>query len=225
VALAAFRGAYNAERAAGLSGVPRSTIHYWARNEILVPSVSLSKVKLWSYTDLMGLRTIYWLRRRKISSDGWDIPASSMPAIRRALRELQKLDLELWNAKDNAPSVLVDPSGRLYVNPPSGPEAVATGNRVLDGESFDLIAPFQTRASRAPDLFAPRPHLRILPGKLSGAPHIANTRIETLAVAALAERGFDSQKIERLYPTVRPVALVEAIDLERQLSENLRAAA
>jgi uncharacterized protein (DUF433 family) len=190
-----------------------------------VPSVSASKVKLWSYTDLMGLRTIYWLRRRKVQKDGWDIPPSSMPAVRRALHELQMLDLELWNAQDNAPAVLVDPSGRLYVNPPSGPEAVATGDRVLDGESFDLIAPFETRTSRAPDLFAPRPHLRILPGKLSGAPHIANTRIETLAVAALAGRGFDSQKIQRLYPNVRPVAFVEAVDLERQLSENLRAVA
>jgi uncharacterized protein (DUF433 family) len=225
VAVAAFRGAYTAERAAALSGVPKSTIHYWARQQILVPSVSISKVKLWSYTDLMGLRTIYWLRRRKIGEDGWDIPASSMPAIRRALHQLRELDLDLWNAVKKAPSVLVAPSGRLYVNPPSGPETVATGDRVLDDQSFDLIAPFETRTSRAPDLFAPRPNLRILPGKLSGAPHIANTRIETLSVAALAERGFDWQKIQRLYPEVRPVALVEAVDLERQLSENLRAAA
>lgn len=53
------RGAYTAERAAALSGVPKSTVHNWARQDILVPSVSAERVKLWSYGDLMALRTIY----------------------------------------------------------------------------------------------------------------------------------------------------------------------
>ena len=59
------RGAYTAERAAALSGVPKSTVHYWARQDILIPSVSAERVKLWSYGDLMALRTIYWLRQTK----------------------------------------------------------------------------------------------------------------------------------------------------------------
>jgi MerR HTH family regulatory protein len=63
VGMGASKGAYPADRAAALSGVPKSTIHYWAREEILVPSISAEKVKLWSYPDLMGLRIIYWLRR------------------------------------------------------------------------------------------------------------------------------------------------------------------
>jgi DNA-binding transcriptional MerR regulator len=52
-------GAYTADRASALSGVPKSTIHYWARTLLLVPTVSASKVKLWSYADLMGVRVIY----------------------------------------------------------------------------------------------------------------------------------------------------------------------
>src|SRR4051794_16328897 len=59
------QGAYTADRAAALSGVPKSTIHWWARNDILIPKVSSTKVKLWSYGDLMSLRVIYWLRRKK----------------------------------------------------------------------------------------------------------------------------------------------------------------
>jgi hypothetical protein len=61
-------GAYSAERAAALSGVPKSTIYYWARNGHLIPSVSKSPL-LWSYTDLLALRTIYWLRRPKKAFD------------------------------------------------------------------------------------------------------------------------------------------------------------
>src|SRR6266536_6691359 len=86
--LADVKGAYPAERAAALSGVPRSTVHYWAKNGILVPSVSPTKVKLWSYADLMGLRTIHWLRQRKITTEGWDVPRTAMPAVRKALKML-----------------------------------------------------------------------------------------------------------------------------------------
>ena len=107
------RGAYPADRAAALSGVPRSTVHYWARHEVLVPSVSPSRVKLWSYPDLMALRTIYWLRQHKVTSQGWDIPASTMPAVRRAIRLLHEVDLDLWT-EDGGPRVAVDPAGEIF---------------------------------------------------------------------------------------------------------------
>lgn len=222
--VAQYRGAYTADRASALSGVPRSTIHYWARKEILVPSVSVTKIKLWSYTDLMGIRTISWLRRRKLGEDGSEIPASTMGAVRQALAALNELDLDLWT-EDGGPTVLVDAAGRIYLDTPDAGPETPHGERPI-AELLDLIAPFETYGVRGPDLQAPRPHLRIVPGKLSGSPHIAHTRIETLAVAALADRGFDSQQIERLYPQVEPpVALQEAIDLERQLVANARVAA
>jgi len=216
------RGAYTADRAAALSGVPWSTVHYWARKEILVPSVSPSRVKLWSYTDLMGLRTISWLRQRKVSTTGWDVPATTMPAVRRALAALANLDVELWS-EEGGPSVRVDLNGEIFILTDWGAER-PDGARPLDEDMLNLIEPFQLRAARGPDLQRPRPNLRIVPGKLSGSPHIAHSRIETLAVAALADRGFDSEKISRLYPQVMPIALVEAVDLERQLTANLRAA-
>jgi DNA-binding transcriptional MerR regulator len=74
-------GAYTADRASALSGVPKSTVHYWSRHELLSPSVSAEKVKLWSYADLMGLRIIYWLRQRKTDSAGAEIPRTSVKAI------------------------------------------------------------------------------------------------------------------------------------------------
>jgi uncharacterized protein (DUF433 family) len=222
--IADYQGAYTADRAAALSGVPRSTTHYWARNEILVPSISPTKVKLWSYTDLMGLRTIYWLRQRKVTSDGWEIPASTMPAVRRALRLLGDLDLELWT-EDSAPPVAVDPSGKIFVLADADTAESIYGERPLHPDFLNLIEPFTTRTTRGPDLQAPRPNLRIVPGKLSGSPHVAYTRLETITIASLRERGFDEGGIQRLYPKVRAIALAEALDLERQLLGNLRAAA
>lgn len=217
-------GAYTAARSAALSGVPWSTVHDWARKGVLVPSVSPTKIKLWSYVDLMGLRTIYWLRKKKTDDEGADIPATTMPVIKHALAMLAELDLELWT-EDAGPSVCVDPSGQVFINTQWGPEAAVSRNRPLDGDLFDLIAPLNTPNTRGPNLHRPSPHLRIVPGKLTGSPHIAHSRIETLAVAALSARGYDRQRIEHLYPAVPPVALVEAVDLEHQLTENLRRAA
>jgi hypothetical protein len=102
-------GAYTADRAAALSGVPLSTIHWWARERILVPSVSATKRRLWSFGDLMGLRTIYWLRRHKTTEAGVDVPATSMSAVRTALASLTTLKVPLWQG--HRPTVLVDGDG------------------------------------------------------------------------------------------------------------------
>src|SRR5258706_565455 len=78
--------AYNADRTGALAGVPKWTVHYWAGGEILIPGVSRERVKLWSFTDLMALRMIDWLRRDKTSPEGKVIAATTMRAIRRALK-------------------------------------------------------------------------------------------------------------------------------------------
>ncbi|MGH2884734.1 MAG: DUF433 domain-containing protein [Solirubrobacteraceae bacterium] len=217
------QGAYTADRASALSGVPKSTIHYWDRTQLLVPSISPERIKLWSYPDLMGLRTIYWLRREKTADDGISIPATSMPTVRRALRGLRDLDLALWT-EELGPSVAVDRSGHIYFDA-AGQVSTLTGQRPLNRDLLDLIAPFETEVGVAPNLYAPRPSLRIVPGKLSGSPHIVKTRIETVAIAALEERGLTEAKIAKLYPMAPPVAIGEALDLEHQLQTHLRSAA
>lgn len=214
------RGAYRADRAAALSGVPRSTVHYWAREQILVPSVSPEKVKLWSYSDLMALRTIAWLRATKTSPDGQVVPATTMRAVRRALGALAELDLDLWQ-DDATPSVGVDRSGQIVIAADDAP-VLPGGQEILDADMLDLLRPFDLgREVHGPDLVAPRPRLRIVPGKLAGAPHVRRTRIETEALAALARRGMQVAKIARLYPAIETADVEQALDLELQLQEGL----
>ena len=213
-------GAYSADRAAALSGVPKSTIHWWARNEILVPNVSATKVKLWSYADLMSLRVIYWLRQRKTTDRGVDVPRTSMPAVRRALKELRALDLPLWQTDE--PTLFVDGSGQIYVKrPQERPETL--DRQLADQDVLDLIAPFSTaEGTRGPDLVRPRPDLRIVPGKVSGSPHVVHTRLETRVLAALAADGYPVDAIQRLYPDVTAAQIEQALELEGQLADNLR---
>jgi len=212
------RGAYTAERAAALSGVPKSTVHHWARKEWLAPSVSATRVKLWSYTDLMGLRAMYWLRHPKPTPDGEEIPPTPMSVIREALAELDRIDLGLWE-EERGYMVRVNRAGEIYVGPAD--ESVPVGGQ-LPLENLDLIEPFESEAGiRGPDLFAPRSRLRIIASKLAGAPHLLRTRLETEALASIATRGIETRKIFDLYPSFDRKAIEQALDLEAQLARNL----
>lgn len=211
-------GAYSAKRASALSGVPQSTIHYWSRTKLLTPSVSAERVKLWSWSDLMGLRIIYWLRQKKTVVPGAEIPRTGMKAIRRGLSRLREIGEPLGHPE--AASLWIDADGEIHVGGPAGPETLA-GQTLIDG-SINLIAPFTTREGlRGPDLAKPRPELRIVPGRLSGSPHIVHTRLETSALFALDRDGVEASTICQLYPYLTTQQLNEALDLERQLEANL----
>jgi uncharacterized protein (DUF433 family) len=215
-------GAYTADRSAALSGVPKSTIHYWARKNVLVPSVSPERVKLWSYMDLLGLRTIYWLRQPK-SREGMDIPRSKMRMVRRALRRLRELDLEIFDQE--RPVIAVTRSGEVIITP-QGARPETLEGQALSPDLIDLIAPFDTEeGTHGPDLQRPSEFVRILPRKLSGAPHVVDTRIATESLYALSVRGFSEDRIADLYPVLPRAAILDALRLEAQLANGFRAAA
>lgn len=213
------KGAYTADRAAALSGVPKSTVHYWARRAILVPSVSAERIKLWSYPDLMALRIIYWLRQSKSSDAGAEVPASTMPKIREALSQLDELDLDLWT-EESGPAVSVDLAGEVILDSDPTAEA-AHRQRVIRDDALDVLEPFVTETARGPHLHKPASKLRIVPGKLGGSPHLVGTRLESQALGSLAIGGLDTPIIYQLYPDFDSEGIDEAIKLEAQLESNL----
>lgn len=219
--VAVYEGCYEAPRAAALSGVPVSTVYDWARKEIVVPSVSAEREKLWSYADLMALRIVYWLRHPKRDAA---VPASPMPEVRRALGRLDELDLDIWaNEGARSSPLLVDRTARIYIA--AADELIDAHGQQVIADCLDLLAPFLDGGEvRGPDLRQPRPRLRIVPGKCAGEPHLLGTRLTTQTVAALVDRGYDIDAVHRLYPDHDPEAIGEAIDLERQLGSYAPAA-
>jgi len=214
----AFGGAYTADRAAALSGVPRSTIYYWARKGHLVPSVSQSQTKLWSYQDLLGLRVLYWLRQPKKAFDR-EVPSTSMSKVRHALQELDRIGIELLEG--GRPVVCVTLDGDIAFDSDAAPLQLVNGQYLHRG-AINLVGVFEgLEGATGPDLVAPRPTLRILPRKLGGAPHLVGTRLPTLPLHTLAERGLSIHQIGRLYPFASREALQDGIDLEKQLARNL----
>lgn len=212
----ALAGCYEARRAAALSGVPVSTVYLWARREIVVPSVSPSRQKLWSYADLMALRIVHWLRHPK-SGRAREVPASPMSQVREALEELERRGLDIWaeNVHQRGSPLRVDISGRVHLADgwPAG-----TGGQQSLADALDLLGSFEVKSHRGPNLIRPRPRLRIIPGKVSGEPHIESSRITTPTVAALCKRFGDTASVAALYPEINPEAITQAFALENYLA-------
>ncbi len=213
---AALAGCYDARRAAALSGVPVSTVYYWARNEVVVPSVSPTRQKLWSYADLMALRIVYWLRHPKPGQAGV-VPASPMPQVREALEELEDRGLDIWAEKPHGSGtpLRVNIDGMVYL---ADGWTAGTHGQLSLVPMLDLLGPFGMGDQHGPDLIRPRPSLRIVPGKVSGEPHLVGSRITTRSVAALHRRFGELAPVAALYPEAPPETIEQAIDLEHSLA-------
>jgi uncharacterized protein (DUF433 family) len=141
-----------------------------------------------------------------------------MPVVREALAELDRIDLDLWE-EERGFMVRVDRSGAVHVGPDDDSKPIG---QQLPLENLDLIEPFESESGiRGPDLVAPRPQLRIVPGKMAGAPHLLRTRLETEALASISRRGVEKANVYRLYPNFDRAAIDQALDLETQLARNL----
>ena len=78
--------------------------------------------------------------------------------------------------------------------------------------------PSECDGQRGPDLLRPRPNLRIIPGRVSGEPHLAGSRITTQVAAALYRNITDVEKIAALYPGFGARIFEEAIEFEYSLA-------
>jgi len=217
--LAAEEGCYEALRASALSGVPLSTVYYWAKTGVVVPSISPVREKLWSYADLMGLRIVSWLRHPKRVAHEV-VPASPMREVRETLAFLDSSGIDLWHQGINpSGALLVDRGGKIWVRSSDGAIVDHAGRSTLDLQAsyLELLAPYSTQGHAGPDLIRPRPRLRIVPLKVAGEPHIVGSRITSRTLAALRIRGFDPTVIADMYGLDKE-SVDQALDLERQLA-------
>jgi uncharacterized protein (DUF433 family) len=221
------RGVYDADRAAALAGVPKSTLHYWARTGFYPPSISPGpRVRLWSWADLLALRAIDWLRREEETSNvqqssrGYaGIPRVATRTIRLALDELAKRGIPRERLID---VLAASQTGDLLVRV-TGEQTVkaAPGRQLPIPDLLVFVRPY----AGAPNLLQPRPLLRIIPGKLHGEPHVVGTRIGSATLYALEEAGYTIEQVRRMYPDVSAEALDQALNLEHSLRTSGQRAA
>jgi uncharacterized protein (DUF433 family)/DNA-binding transcriptional MerR regulator len=201
-----------------LSGASVDQLAYWRKKTatarpLLVPETKAAGRFLYSWADVLALRTIAYLRSEK-----------SLPRIRAAVDTLRRLEASEWDHL--ASYTLVSTPTSIFVQTPRGAllDLQKHPGTVLDETLMrDVMEPFRTKSGRrVPALERPRPQLRVHPSILGGYPVVADTRVPFDVVAGLAEEGWPAAEIISLYPTVEVGAIRDARAFAKQVANAVR---
>jgi uncharacterized protein (DUF433 family)/DNA-binding transcriptional MerR regulator len=196
-----------------LTGATPRQLGYWRRKTtaappLLVPEAERGGRYLYSWADVVALRSIVYLRRKK-----------SLPKIRRAVAALRQLEADDW--EHLAEYRLVRTAETIIVQTPRGDilDLERSPGTILDEILMeDVLGPFKVNGTKVPALRQPRPHLAVHPRILNGFPVIAGSRVPFHLVAALADEGASSAEIVEIYPSVDPRGVPDAQDFAHQVA-------
>jgi uncharacterized protein (DUF433 family) len=197
-----------------LTGATIPQLAYWRKrtssaSPLLIPEGKRGSRYLYSWADVVALRSIVYLRQEK-----------SLPRIRLAVSRLRKLEAEDWTHL--AAYRLVATRTTILVQTPTDEllDLEQQPGTILDEILMrDVLAPFETRDGRSvPALEHPRPRIAVDPAVLGGYPVIAGSRVPFDVVAHLAEDHLNSAEITSIYPSVDPHAIGEATDFAKQVA-------
>jgi uncharacterized protein (DUF433 family)/DNA-binding transcriptional MerR regulator len=176
---------------------------------LLIPAGRRSGRYLYSWADVVALRSIVYLRQEK-----------SLPRIRRAVDKLRQLEAEEWTHL--SAYRLISTEKTIVVKTPSGQllDLEQQPGTVLDEVLMgDVLAPFETSTGRrVPALKRPRPLIAVDPAVLGGYPVIAGTRVPFDVVARLAQDDLKPREITAIYPSVDPEAIHDATKFAEQVA-------
>jgi uncharacterized protein (DUF433 family)/DNA-binding transcriptional MerR regulator len=187
---------------------------YWRRrtkaaDPLLVPEGRRSGRYLYSWADVVALRSIVYLRQEK-----------SLPRIRRAVSTLRRLESADWTHL--AAYRLISTDSTIVVKTPSGQllDLEQQPGTVMDEVLMsDVLAPFETSSGRSvPALKRPRPKITVDPAVLGGYPVIAGSRVPFDVVARLVDDDLRSSEITAIYPSVDPEAINDATAFAEQVA-------
>lgn len=190
-----------------LSGATEHQLRSWARKKYLVPEINESRPMLYSFRDIVALRTISKLRA-----------FTSLQRIARALRTLKEQELtdhlsEYRFAFDGKSIKLWDEENLMDLDKNPGQWELYTFE--------DIYAPFENFKGReVPDLLAPSPGITLSSGKLGGFPTVAGSRVPFNVIADLLEdEDLTTEEIQEFYPTVSTDDIINVAQFERAISE------
>ncbi|MFJ4849165.1 MULTISPECIES: DUF433 domain-containing protein [unclassified Streptomyces] len=194
---------YEPKLAAALSGATIRQLAHWrnpaaSKGAILIPEVSRARPILYSFRDVVALRTCVKLRQE-----------TSLQKIRQALNTLRE---DLGERKHLSSYVLVAEGDSLYLAESGGAVDLLRGGNVVIHELVDVLAPFYRNGRSIPDLLRPRDHVAVDSSVRGGEPVIEGTRIPAADVAALVRDGIPPDRINDFYPGVSAAAAEDAKD-------------
>jgi uncharacterized protein (DUF433 family) len=207
--------AFPPELTSVLTGASVGQLTNWRRgNRLLVPEVSAVRPILYSFRDLVALRTFVRLRA--------DVP---LQRIRKALRSLDAMDLTDHPSRYH----LVTDSGSVFLV--EADESRATDLVKVPGQTVlltleDAFAPFENlQRRRVVDFRHPRAHLSVREQRVGGWPTIDGTRVPYDEVARLVAGGISPEDVSRFYPTVSAAGALDAVSFSEEVARARKPAA
>jgi uncharacterized protein (DUF433 family) len=197
------RMSYPQNLAAALSGATPWQLSHWrnpkaSKGPVLIPEVSAERPILYSFRDVVALRTFVKLRQ-----------GTSLQKIRRAVATLRE-DLGLRSHLSSY-QLVGDGTSIYLVDPDQAVDLLRRGNVVIH-EFVEVLRPFYVEGRWIPDLLQPRPNVEVDPAVRGGEPVIAGTRIPYSEVASLVRDGVARDTVGEFYPGVSAEAADDAFD-------------
>ncbi len=195
---------YPPKLAAALSGATLRQLSHWRSpgsdgTPVLTPEVSAARPILYSFRDVVALRTCVLLRQE-----------ASLQKIRRALDAL-RTDLGL---RDHLSTyrLVADGCSIYLADIDHAVDLTSHKGNVVIHQIVDVLRPFYVRGRQIPSLLDPREHVQVDPAVRGGEPVIAGTRIPYEDVASLMRDGVAADDIQDFYPGVTADAARDALD-------------
>lgn len=197
-----------------LTGASVRQLAYWRKKTnaapaLLVPEGKRSGRYLYSWADVVALRSIVYLRQEK-----------SLPRIRQAVATLRQLEADEWTHL--AAYRLIRTPSSIFVETRSGQLLDLErhpGTVLAEVLMADVLDAFETKAGNVvPPLRSPRPRIAVDPAVLGGYPMIAGTRVPFDVVAALAADDVQADEIAQVYPSVDQEAIGDALSFAEQVA-------
>lgn len=191
-----------------LTGASMGQLYSWRRTDLLRPEESDSRPLLYSFRDLLALRTVVKLREE-----------TSLQKIRKAFRTMESLDFtehpsryELVGLND---TIVLRDTSETAIDLVRDP-----GQHIAN--LGDLMKPFTTSSGEAVvDFLHPREHLQVRERRLDGWPTITGTRIRFDTIAHLIDDGsISARQVHSYYPGVTAAAARDALDFLRSLPQQ-----
>lgn len=189
-----------------LTGATPSQLRSWAREGLLVPQVSASRPPIWSYQDLIALRSMVFLRAK-----------TSSQRLRRAWGNLPVVDLT-----DHPAEYSFGTDGKnIFVEGPEGPIDLikVPGHGVLKYTFEELFEEFEDFKGRPIVNFRqPSERLSVHPERLGGWPTVSGTRVAFDSIARLVD--FETvfpEDVSDYYPDVDETAARDALRFNEEV--------
>lgn len=189
-----------------LTGVTPSQLRRWRSTGLVVPEVRPQRPPLYSFRDLVLLRTLAYLRAE-----------TSAQRVAKAFGALDLYDLTEHPSKyrfgTDGDTIVVETSGGQALDLVRRPGQVELFSF---SEAFDMFTDFRGR--EVASLSKPAPGVEVLYGRMGGWPTIEGTRVPYDTIARLVDfQTINPEDVPNYYPSVSAEQALQAVDFDRKV--------